>query len=65
MADLVRSLVQELRVVEIAELRKQPGRVTDSRHRDLLHQLVDLRHLEKKFEQGEISMCPGIILLQY
>lgn len=62
--DLVRYLVEALRVVEIAELREQLGPVTDTRQRDLLHQLFDLRHLERKFEQGKISMF-STLYLQY
>lgn len=64
LVDLVRSLVGALRVVEIAELREQSGPITDARQRDLLHQLFDLRYLERNFEQGKISMC-STLYLQY
>lgn len=53
---LVRSLVTSFRMIEISELKGASGLFTDLRQCDLLNQLVHLRQLERKFEQGEIGV---------
>jgi hypothetical protein len=56
--DYIDSMVEILRSMGIQDLHAKTAFLTDARHIDLFEQVLRLRELEARFEQGQIrSYC--------
>jgi hypothetical protein len=62
--EYINSMVEILRSMKIQDLHAKTAFLTDARHIDLFEQLLRLRDLEARFEQGQICSYCSYLSLQ-